>query len=213
MSMDVLDLYGAAGAVHAVRLLMDEHRDRLVALDQAIGDGDLGLTMPKAFAAADDYAASASAVTPGKMLMQAGMAMAKAAPSTMGTLVATGFMRGGKAVAEAAALDTSGLASFFRAFTAGIMERGKTQLGNKTVVDALDPAATALEAAAARGTDIRTALAEAATAAEHGRTAARQMMSQHGKAAVFREQTIGIDDPGAAVGALILQGFAASVQT
>jgi hypothetical protein len=38
------------------------------------------------------------------------------------------------------------------------------------------------------------------------------MMSQHGKAAVFREQTIGIDDPGAAVGALILQGFAASVQ-
>jgi dihydroxyacetone kinase-like protein len=211
--MDALDLQGAARAVHAVRLLMDEHRDRLVALDQAVGDGDLGLTMTKAFAAADEYAASAAGVTPGKMLMQAGMAIAKAAPSTMGTLVATGFMRGGKAVADAAALDTPALATFFRAFTAGIMERGKTQPGNKTVVDALDPAATALEAAAARRADMRAALTEAATAAENGRAAARQMMSQHGKAAVFREQTIGVDDPGAAVGALILQGFAQSVQT
>jgi dihydroxyacetone kinase-like protein len=211
--MDTLDLQGAARAVHAVRLLMDDHRDRLVALDQAVGDGDLGLTMTKAFAAADEYAASAAGVTPGKMLMQAGMAIAKAAPSTMGTLVATGFMRGGKAVADAAALDTPALATFFRAFTAGIMERGKTQPGNKTVVDALDPAATALEAAAARRADMRAALTEAATAAENGRAAARQMMSQHGKAAVFREQTIGVDDPGAAVGALILQGFAQSVQT
>jgi dihydroxyacetone kinase-like protein len=210
--MATLDLQGAARAVHAVRLLMDEHRDRLVALDQAVGDGDLGLTMTKAFAAADEYAASASDVTPGKMLMQAGMAIAKAAPSTMGTLVATGFMRGGKAVADADALDTPALATFFRAFTAGIMERGKTQPGNKTVVDALDPAATALEAAAARGTDMRAALADAAVAAEHGRVAARQMMSQHGKAAVFREQTIGVDDPGAAVGELILQGFARSVE-
>jgi dihydroxyacetone kinase-like protein len=130
----------------------------------------------------------------------------------MGTLVATGFMRGGKAVADAAALDTPALASFFRAFTTGIMERGKTQPGNKTVVDALDPAATALEAAAARGADVRSALGAAAEAAEQGRVAARQMMSQHGKAAVFREQTIGIDDPGAAVGALILRGFSASVQ-
>jgi dihydroxyacetone kinase-like protein len=211
--MDALDLQGAARAVHAVRRLMDEHRDRLVALDQAIGDGDLGLTMTRAFAAADDYAAGAADVTPGKMLMQAGMAMAKAAPSTMGTLVATGFMRGGKVVADLAALDTRALASFFRAFTAGIMERGKTRPGNKTVVDALDPAATAIEAAAARGADVRTALAEAAEAAEQGRAAARQMMSQHGKAAVFREQTIGVDDPGAAVGALILQGFAASVES
>jgi dihydroxyacetone kinase-like protein len=210
--MATLDLQGAARAVHAVRLLMDEHRDRLVALDQAVGDGDLGLTMTKAFAAADEYAASAAGVTPGKMLMQAGMAIAKAAPSTMGTLVATGFMRGGKAVADADALDTPALATFFRAFTAGIMERGKTQPGNKTVVDALDPAATALEAAAARGTDMRAALADAAVAAEHGRVAARQMMSQHGKAAVFREQTIGVDDPGAAVGELILQGFARSVE-
>jgi hypothetical protein len=78
------------------------------------------------------------------------------------------------------------------------------------LVDALDPASTALEAAAARGADPGTALAEAAAAAERGREAARQMMAQHGKAAVFREQTIGVEDPGAAVGALILEGFARS---
>ena len=120
-------------------------------------------------------------------------------------------MRGGKAIGDAAALETGHVAVFFRAFADGIMERGKTRPGNKTVVDALDPAATALAGSATRGEPLAVALASAAAAAEAGRDAARQMMSQHGKASAFREQTIGVDDPGAHVGALIIKGFCEEV--
>lgn len=210
--MSLIDARAVAVIIHRIRELMDDHRDRLVTLDQAIGDGDLGLTMTKAFTAADAYAAAVGEMPPGRLLMQCGMAIAKAAPSTMGTLVATGFMRGGKATADCAVMGVSDAALFFRAFVNGIVERGKARPGDKTVIDALDPAATALEAAADRGDGLHTAFAHAAAAADAGRLAARQMMSQHGKAAVFREQTIGLDDPGAYVGALILRGFAEALR-
>lgn len=210
MEMDGLDSGAIRLIAQRLRWLMDEHRDRLLELDRAIGDGDLGLTMTRAFAAAEE-AAAVDEPLPGRLLIGMGMAMAKAAPSTMGTLMATGFMRGGKAVGDAAALDSGDLARFFRAFADGVLERGKTKLGNKTVADAIAPAADALEQAAARGDSPPAALQAAAIAADAGREAARGMMAQHGKAAVFREQTVGVDDPGASAGALLVRGFAEAV--
>ncbi len=73
--------------------------------------------------------------------MKAGMLMAKAAPSTMGTLMGTGFMRGGKAVSGTDEISTTDLAEFFQAFVTGIMERGKAKPGEKTIIDSLKPAA------------------------------------------------------------------------
>lgn len=206
--MQTLDTTAIKQVVRRLKDVMDEHRERLLELDRAIGDGDLGLTMTKAFTAADQMAAASTEVLPGRLLVQVGLSLAKAAPSTMGTLVATGFMRGGKAVGDATALGTAEVAAFFRAFTDGIIERGKTKPGNKTVVDALDPAAQALSTAATDGVALKVALDAAAAAAVAGQQAARDMMSQHGKASVFREQTVGVDDPGAHVGVLIVQGFA-----
>jgi dihydroxyacetone kinase-like protein len=208
--MQALDSDGVRHIARHLRRLMDEQREYLLELDRAIGDGDLGLTMTRAFTAAEE-AADAEQGTPGRVFIRMGAAMAKAAPSTMGTLMATGFMRGGKAVGEAAVLETADLARFFGAFVDGILERGKTKLGNKTVADALAPAADALREAAGRGDQPSAALQAAAIAADAGRVAAKQMMSQHGKAAVFREQTIGVEDPGAVVGAMVVRGFAEAV--
>lgn len=209
--MESLDTKTIKMVVRQLRKLMNEQCDHLLELDRAIGDGDLGLTMAKAFDAADEAASRSDEPLPGKLLARLGMTMAKAAPSTMGTLLATGFMRGGKAVGETPAMDTKHLAQFFRAFVDGIIERGKTKLGNKTVVDALHPAAESLEKSARSGSSLKTALEVAAKAADDGRKAAKNMKSQHGKAAVFRDQTIGLEDPGAYVGALIIKGFAESL--
>ncbi len=77
--------------------------------------------------------------------------MAKAAPSTMGTLTATGFLRGGKALESAEAIGTAEAAAFWRAFANGIAERGKAKVGDKTILDVLDPLARALEAQAEAG--------------------------------------------------------------
>ncbi|TVR04413.1 MAG: dihydroxyacetone kinase subunit L [Spirochaetaceae bacterium] len=203
----MFDVEAAKAAVHAIRLLMDENQERLIEVDSALGDGDLGLTMTKAFRTADEQLSDSDESDIGTFLAKAGMIMAKAAPSTMGTLVATGFMRGGKMVKDKTELSASDIASFFRAFSDGIIERGKTKPGNKTIVDVVDPVATALEEAAARGDGVGALVEAAESAASMGEEAARQMMSQHGKAAVYREQTIGKPDPGATAGVLIVRGF------
>jgi phosphoenolpyruvate---glycerone phosphotransferase subunit DhaL len=210
--MDYLDITAIRSVLTQLKQIMDDHRDRLIALDRDLGDGDLGLTMTKAFTAAHETAATSEEMLPGKLLMLVGMAMAKAAPSTMGTLVATGFMRGGKAISDQERLGVLQLAAFFRAFTDGIMERGKTRPGNKTIVDALNPATESLEQAAAEGKPLSESLTAASEAAARGNEAARMMKSQHGKAAVYQDQTIGKEDPGASVGVLIVQAFARVIE-
>ncbi len=203
----MLTIETAKRILHTLNETMAQNQDRLIEIDSAIGDGDLGLTMSKAFRTADEQMADADEDDPGMLFAKAGMAMAKAAPSTMGSLVATGFMKGGKAVKGTPDWDAADVATFFRAFADGIMERGKTRPGNKTIVDVLDPVATALEEAAGRGAD-PAGVAQAATeAAARGEEAARNMTSQHGKAAIYREQTVGKQDPGAVAGMLIIQGF------
>ncbi|MFW5695096.1 MAG: dihydroxyacetone kinase family protein [Alkalispirochaeta sp.] len=203
----MLTIDTAKEILHNLNQVMAENQDYLIQIDSVIGDGDLGLTMSKAFRTADEQLAGADEDDVGMFFAKAGMAMAKAAPSTMGSLVATGFMKGGKAVKGKSEWAAADVATFFRAFSDGVMERGKTQPGNKTIVDVLDPVAGALEAAVDTGADFATLAERAVEAARQGEEAARNMTSQHGKAAIYREQTVGKQDPGAAAGLLIVQGF------
>jgi dihydroxyacetone kinase-like protein len=172
-----------------------------------MGDGDLGLTMEKGFSAAREEAGKVDEPDLGKYLMKIGMAIARAAPSTMGTLVATGFMSGGKAVADASGLGGREMAAFFEAFTAGIMQRGKSKPGEKTIVDVLLPASQALAAAVSSGADLPEAFRRLRAAAAEGRERAKEMIAQHGRLAYYQEQSKGRDDPGAVACMYILQGF------
>jgi dihydroxyacetone kinase-like protein len=188
-----------------LKQLFNDNKDTLVELDSRMGDGDLGLTMSKAFTAAHDETADTEEADPGKILMKAGMIMAKAAPSTMGTLMATGFMRGGKAVSGKKEITTVDLADFFQAFVGGIMERGKSKPGDKTVVDVLKPAADTLEAC--KGQGLQMALKEALLSAEKGLESSKELIAQHGRIAYYKEQSIGQQDPGATAGVILVKGF------
>jgi len=204
----MLNADGVKSAIRSIRSLMEMNQDYLIDLDSIIGDGDLGLTMSKAFRTADETITDSKESDVGSLLIQIGMVIAKAAPSTMGTLVASGFLRGGKAVKGRSTLSTEDVAAFFRAFSDGIMERGKTKPGNKTIVDVTDPVASALEDVYKEPGADGPALANAAiTAARAGAESAKQMTSQHGKAAVYREKTVGKADPGATAGVLIVEGL------
>lgn len=189
-----------------LKALMEAQKQFLIELDGKVGDSDLGLTMSKGFAAAAD-AVAGSADPAGKVLMRAGMAIAKAAPSTMGTLVATGFMRGGKVLEGAEVVGTAEMHRFWKAFLDGILERGKAQPGEKTVIDALAPAVKALEQAEAAGAALPAALQAAAAAAAAGVEATKEMVAQRGKAAAFQEKTRGLPDAGATVGSMIVEAF------
>jgi len=194
-----------------VARIMTEKKDELIRLDGAVGDGDLGLTMEKAFAAARDDAASSTETDAGKLFMKIGMTIARTAPSTMGTLVATGFMSGGKAVGGTSSLGPKEMACFFDAFVNGIMQRGKSKPGEKTIVDVLYPATQALRAAADSGASLADAFDACRAAAQDGLAKSRDMIAQHGRVAYYQEQSKGKEDPGAVAGNYIIQGFASAI--
>ncbi len=192
--------------------LFAEQRDFLIALDGKVGDSDLGITMSKAFAAAAE-AVHAEEQDAGitKLLRVAGAIMARVAPSTMGTLTATGFLRASKACEGVSEIGTNEVAAFWRAYRDGIAERGKAKVGDKTLLDVLDPIAVTLEAQAASGASLKDALAAAAKAGEDALEVTKTMVAQHGKAAAFQEKTIGLQDAGATVGMLLITSMSAFV--
>ncbi|WP_132528465.1 dihydroxyacetone kinase subunit L [Rhizobium sp. BK376] len=191
------------------KALFAKERDFLISLDGKVGDSDLGITMSKAFAAAAETVATegeASGIP--KLLRSAGAIMARTAPSTMGTLTATGFLRAGKALDGTDSISTAEIATFWRAYRDGIAERGKAKVGDKTLLDVLDPVARALEEANAAGKLLGEALSAAVVAAEAGLESTKAMVAQHGKAAAFQERTVGLQDAGATVGVLLISAMA-----
>ena len=186
--------------------VMAENRTLLIELDNVIGDGDLGITMGKGFAAAAETARKLSAEEPGSILMKVGMEIARAAPSTTGTLMATGLMRGGKAVVGKPELSAADMKAFLAAFLQGVMDRGKAKPGEKTFIDVLVPALSAMESYT--GDDVAVLWKHAEEGALRGIEAAKALMAQQGRAAVFREKTIGVEDPGGRAAYLLVKSFA-----
>ena len=187
--------------------VMNSNRDRLIELDGVMGDGDLGLTMVAAFnTAVDDFPAEETDL--GKLFTKTGMAIARSAPSTMGTLLGTGFMRGGKAVKEKTELGLGEIALFWRAFVQGMEERGKAKPGDKTIIDSLDPAASALEKAADEGKTLKEGFTSALAAAEAGMENTKTMAAQFGRMAYNQEKSKTLVDPGSVVGFLLIKTFA-----
>jgi dihydroxyacetone kinase-like protein len=204
--MDAITAADLIRLFDAWKQLFAEQREFLIALDGKVGDSDLGITMAKSFAAAAEaVAAEGEAAGIAKLLRTAGATMARTAPSTMGTLTATGFLRASKAVETATALGTAEMALFWVAYRDGIAERGKAKVGDKTIVDVLDPVARTLEQQAAADTPLPAALAAAATAAEEALERTKTLVAQHGKAAAFQEKTVGLQDAGATVGTLLIR--------
>jgi dihydroxyacetone kinase-like protein len=211
--MDRIGREELIGLFRQLRDVFAERRDFLIELDGRLGDSDLGITMNKGFNAACERVEANASDDLGKTLNSAGLAIAKAAPSTMGTLTATGFMRGGKALAGRDSLGTEELLVFWRAFRDGVAERGKAKPGDKTILDVLEPIVSSFEASVQAGAPLTPALEAAVDAAKQGLEATKAMKAQHGKAAVYQEKSIGFEDAGATVGYLIISTMLALVES
>lgn len=191
------DLFASVGE------LFVEKKDELCDMDAKLGDGDLGLTMSKGYAALPDLMraeAAGAAGDIGKLLMKAGMKMSSLIPSTMGFLMSTGVMEGGKALKGKKELDGAGLADYLTGFAAGLQKRGKCQAGQRTIYDAILPAAEAAAKAAGEGAGLEAVIAAALAAAEAGVEATKDMVPVFGKAAVHAAQCAGVPDQGAVAG-------------
>ena len=193
------DLFDSVGK------LFLEKKDELCAMDAKLGDGDLGLTMSKGYSSLPDILRAESAGAGGdigKLLMKGGMKMSSLVPSTMGFLMSTGVMEGGKALKGKTELDGPALADYLTGFAAGIKKRGKCDTGQRTIYDAILPAAQAAAAAADASADVSLSevIAAALKAASEGVEATKDMVPVFGKAAVHAAQSAGVPDQGAVAG-------------
>lgn len=188
--------------------VMTEKKEFLIEIDAKVGDGDLGITMSKGFNAANTAIGDLDETDIGQLLAKAGMAIAQAAPSTMGTLVGTGFMKAGKALKGKTEAALNDFAQAMNHFVDGIMQRGKAKPGEKTIVDSLHPAVQVLQKAALEKKSMKEALKLAFNASVEGLENTKNMIPQHGKQVAHREKSKGMEDPGATVGMLIVKSFA-----
>ncbi len=183
-------------------------KEELITLDGAMGDGDLGLTMCKGFEAVCQEIDILDENDMGKLMMKLGMKMNSVVPSTMGTLISTCFVKAAPKAKGKTELTLEDLAAMGRAAVNGVMQRGGSKIGDKTMLDALHPAVCALEDAAANGKTIAQAQKEAYEAAISGVEKTKTLKSVHGRAAYYSEKSIGKQDPGATAVMYIFRGIA-----
>lgn len=194
---------------HAIRRCLGEfpeYADELGDLDQALGDGDLGITVSLGSAAVIEALEQLpETATPVDVVLACAKAFANANPSTMAALVAGALLAGSRTWADVDEIDADRTATFALAAADSISSRGKSQLGDKTILDAMYPAAEALRAAVPES-----GLDAAITAAEHGVITSKELQSRRGRASWLQERSIGLKDPGATGFLRFLQSWKAA---
>lgn len=193
-----------ADGLQRIAAHMETVADELNALDGQLGDGDLGITMTRGGRALQEIAPILPADV-GMALMACAQAMTKVSGSSYGTLLATGLMAAAKATRGRTEVPWSETASLLRSALDAMMARGKASLGDKTVLDAIDAAAGAAEGK----TEPAEILQAAATAVDATLERMRGLQARIGRARIFGERSVGLDDPGMRALREVLRGLGA----
>jgi phosphoenolpyruvate---glycerone phosphotransferase subunit DhaL len=212
--MSVAETVGSAELGRWLRAFADEvtdHADELTRLDSEIGDADHGSNMRRGMTAVVGKLDAAPDAAPAALLKSAGMTLVSTVGGASGPLYGTFFLRMGTSAGDRAEFDGAAFAAALRAGLEGVVTRGKAQIGDKTMVDALTPAVDALDAALADGASLKDALRAAATAAREGADATVPLVARKGRASYLGERSAGHRDPGATSTTLLLEAAAESL--
>jgi dihydroxyacetone kinase-like protein len=198
-----------AELIVAVASELASARDELNRLDGVAGDGDLGLTAATAARALTELAPSLSGLSETDAIRHCGTQIARRAPSTGGTLIAFALMAAAKAGIAPDATAVERAAAYLGAAARSIADRGQVAPGDRTMLDALGPAADAVQRIAVGEGDAATAAREGANAADEGARATASMAAKVGRAGWLAERAAGNEDAGARLVAL---AFAAAAR-
>lgn len=177
--------------------------------DRALGDGDHGIGMERGMNAVKEKLAGQDFDSIDKPFTTMGMAMMSSMGGASGAVFGTLFRAGGKALADAESLGSEQVAAFFTAAAEGVQKRGGAKPGDKTMVDALVPAAEKAEEV--KGEPLATAIAAVADAAEAGKVASEDMIATMGRAKTLGERSLGKPDAGAVSVSIIVATMSAYV--
>jgi len=194
--------------------VIENEKDYLCELDRKLGDGDHGVTMSIGWQAINEKltAELADETDCGKINSTIAMTFLNAVGSSVGPLYATGFLRGAKAVAQKSELTDADLAAYWIAFINGVKERGQSKVGDKTMIDTLEPALQAFEENFTKSQDFLSAFTEAVQAGERGMKSTTDLTAKIGRASRLGERSRGAQDPGATSAYLLLAAFLTFVQ-
>jgi phosphoenolpyruvate---glycerone phosphotransferase subunit DhaL len=186
--------------------------DYLTQLDAAIGDGDHGTNMRRGFDAVGKALAGQGPNTPpGRLLIVAGKTLVATVGGASGPLWGSALRRAGRALDDSETFDGGQLADALDAAIDGVVELGAAAPGDKTMVDALAPAAQALRDALTAGKPLDEGVKAAAEAASAGAQATVPMRARKGRASYLGERSIGHQDPGATSAAIIIAALSSAV--
>jgi phosphoenolpyruvate---glycerone phosphotransferase subunit DhaL len=191
--------------------LVIKNQTELTELDSAIGDADHGINMARGMTAVIDKLDEEQPVLTNGLFKTVAMTLVMSVGGASGPLYGTFFLRFAGAAGPAIELDADALHTALRAGLAGVVERGKAEPGDKTMVDALLPALDAMEALIKKGSDLVAAVTATRDAAAAGRDATVQMVARKGRASYLGERSVGHMDPGAASMSLLFDALAAEL--
>ncbi|MGH9117484.1 MAG: dihydroxyacetone kinase subunit DhaL [Acidimicrobiales bacterium] len=185
-----------------------ENKDYLTELDSAIGDADHGINMNRGMQAASAKIDGADTTDIGALFKTVGMTLVSTVGGAGGPLYGTLFLQMGMASAGKSELEVADWADAVDAAVKGVQARGKAEPDDKTMIDALLPAAQALRQAVDDGAPLGEALQRSAAAAEEGMRATIPLVARKGRASYLGERSAGHQDPGATSSYLLLRAAA-----
>ncbi|GAA1958022.1 dihydroxyacetone kinase subunit DhaL [Kitasatospora viridis] len=194
--------------LRAAAAAVEQREEELTALDGAIGDGDHGSNLRRGFTAVTELLDGLEpGLPPGTLLTRAGSTLISKVGGAAGPLYGSALRAAGSALPEPTA-DLTDLAAGLRAGLSQVCKLGGAQVGDKTMVDAFEPAVAALERAAFDGFTLREASALAAEAAEAGARSTVPLVARKGRASYLGPRSAGHQDPGATSTALLFAALA-----
>lgn len=203
MPKDSLTPAEAKAMLHRVADAIIEAEPLLSQADRDLGDGDHGIGMARGMNAAKEALDAEEFEGVDKVFKAVGQAMMSSMGGASGVVFGTMFRAGGKAMKGETTLTASGLAETLSAAAAGIADRGGAKPGDKTMLDALVPAAE--KAAEVRDQPLHSALSAIADAAEAGKEASKDLIATMGRAKTLGERSVGFPDAGAVSVSIILR--------
>ncbi len=198
--------------LEGIAATIKEHRDELTQLDSAIGDADHGANLDRGFTAVIGKLPGVADKDIGTLLKTTGMTLVSTVGGASGPLYGTAFMRAGVALADRYELSEGDLVAALEAALEGIQARGKSQRGEKTMIDAIAPGIDTLKEQLGAGADVLTAARAALAATEQGMHNTVPMLATKGRASYLGERSVGHQDPGATSAHYIAQVLVATLE-
>lgn len=191
--------------VRAFAAAMAENKEYLTELDSAIGDADHGINMNRGMQAVLAKLEGDRQADAGALLKTVGMTLVSTVGGASGPLYGTLFLQMGTSATGKSDLSGDDWAAALAAGVVGVQRRGKAELGDKTMIDALVPAVEAVSSALADGSTLDEALRRSAEAAQRGMTATIPLVARKGRASYLGERSANHQDPGATSSWLLLR--------